>query len=311
VRRTRHDPLTRVVSPSPPSWLLEVEPVPDDIVMVPSAVRMAVRAWARGRADRLIRGDFAVRSLAGALAAAPPRARTTRIYAASLTARHAFSLAARGGPGERILVEDLPDLRRLQADLDAGAAALPQSQFLRRFRADREVLVRQEAERALATHLVVRTAFARRCRIDAGFDPARITVLATIDRDAVSPRPSSDDGPPLVLLAGPAVARNGIFEALALAEALPDIVLGVQPSEGMEPTGVLRRRNVRVATPTELSQLAGVAVVIAPAWCETGTDHVARARCAGVPAVATDRAGGTLEPGDVVGLIEGVVTALA
>ena len=58
------------------------------------------------------------------------------------------------------LVVDRPWLRQLNADLDRAAAAQPGDALLRRFRAPRAAIVRQEHERALADHVVVRGRYA-------------------------------------------------------------------------------------------------------------------------------------------------------
>jgi glycosyltransferase involved in cell wall biosynthesis len=80
--------------------------------------------------------------------------------------------------------------------------------------------------------------------------------------------------------------------------------LVVRPGEGMEPADLLARPGVRVAAADVLD---GIDLVVAPSWCESYPDEVARAAAAGLPVVATHRAAGFLDldevaPGDADGL---------
>ena len=72
------------------------------------------------------------------------------------------------------------------------------------------------------------------------------------------------------------------------------------------------------ATAREIDSLAGIDVVLAPAWCEVYPAEVNRAIAARVPLVATRRAAGfarlpgaELEPGDAGALAAAVEIALA
>jgi hypothetical protein len=179
--------------------------------------------------------------------------------------------------------------------------------YLRRYRASRAVIVRQEAERTMAGALVVRGLHAWRERERAGHDPARVLALpgahvanadvANADVADGRPRVSADsDGRKRVLLAGLAAARHGTMEALAAVAARPHLPVFVRPGEGMEPADLLTHPRVVVAGDAQ-RRLEGVDLVLAPAWCETYLDEVAAAAARGIPVVATQRAAGWLTPG--------------
>jgi hypothetical protein len=172
------------------------------------------------------------------------------------------------------------------------------------------MITRQAAERVLADIIVVRSKFARSCRIASGVDRARIELL---DAPAlVAPRRPIDGQSPTVLLGGLAAARSGLAEALALAESLPTATLAIRAGAGLEPNDALRRPRVRMATPIERTHLEGIDLVVAPAWCEGVLPEVALAASLGVPVIATDRvagmvdldlAGARIEPGDEDALV--------
>ncbi len=246
----------------------------------------------------------------------------------SCASQHVFAAAARHGAA-RFLIEDLPDIRALHADLDAAARVHPGCVFLRRYRASRAVIVRQEAERALASALVVRGQHAQRERERLGLASTRILALEPDMRAAASGRPARHEdaaasqrervraGTARVLLAGLAAARHGTLEALAAVRARPHITLLVHPGEGMEPQDLLAHPQVAVASEDERRHLRDVNVVLAPAWCEAYLDEVALAERLGVPVVATLRGAGwvtpvaAITPGDVGALGAAVDGALA
>lgn len=299
-----------VAAPAPPAWLGLVAGPDAVVVAAPRLLRLVVRVWARRRADRRIAGDFLLRAVADRRAARQVSPQVTGIYAASLAAHRTFA-AGRTAGATTVLVEDLPDLRQLHADLERAAAAHPDARFLRRHRAGRRWLVRQEVERVLADELVVRSEFARAGRLARGFDPARVRLLRDPIEPAVArPMPRC----PTLLLAGPATARCGLYEAIAVADALADVSVVVRVSEGMEPVDALAHPRVRAASEAELD-LHGIDLVIAPAWCESDLPEVAAAAARGIPVIATDRAAGTaqvhlVEPGDVAALIQAVLGAV-
>jgi hypothetical protein len=293
----------------------------------------ALRAWAGMLADRKLAARFALRAAVDWLAARWLVARSSGargvrvVIAPSCASQHVFAAAARHGAA-RFLIEDLPDIRALHADLDAAARVHPGCVFLRRYRASRAVIVRQEAERALASALVVRGQHAQRERERLGLAPARILTLEP-DMRAAFERPGRHDdaaasqrervraGTARVLLAGLAAARHGTLEALAAVRARPHLTLLVHPGEGMEPQDLLAHPQVAVASEDERRHLRGVDVVIAPAWCEAYLDEVAMAERLGVPVVATLRGAGwvtpvaAVTPGDVGALGAAVDGALA
>ena len=86
------------------------------------AAEAGLRRWAGARADRLIRGRMLSRAAVDALAARLLPEGVTAVVAPSFSARRTFAEAARRG-ARRLLVEDLPALRQLHADLDGAALA--------------------------------------------------------------------------------------------------------------------------------------------------------------------------------------------
>lgn len=291
----------------------------------------ALRAWAGALADRKLAARFALRAAVDWLAARwlAARGRDVRVVIApSCAAQRTFAAAARRGAAG-LLIEDLPDIRGLHADLDAALRVHPGCVFLRRYRASRAVIVRQEAERALAGALpgalILRGQHAQRERERLGFAPARILALEPDMRVPVRPARPKDTaagarvraGTARVLLAGLAAARHGAVEALAAVGARPRLTLLVRPGEGMEPRDLLAHPQVAVASEDERRHLRGVDVVLAPAWCEAYLDEVALAERLGVPVVATLRGAGwvtpvaAITPGDVGALGAAMDGALA
>jgi hypothetical protein len=295
--------LTRSPTESFPGWPL---------------AELALSAWIGNRADRRLSALFLRRAAVDRVAAARlTRARDLRaVIAPSGAAERTFAAASRAG-ARTILLDDLPSLRQLQEDLDEAAARHPDCRFLRRFRAGPSTLARQEVEWAMADRILVRGAFARSVRAAAGVADLRlIDWPEPLPPPAAAPRAAA--GATRVLLAGLAAARHGTCEALALLDAHPDLELAVRAGEGLEPAGLLDHPRVRRATPGELSRLDGIGLVLAPAWCESYPDEVARAVSHGVPVAGTVRAAGFVDleglaarPGDVRALSAAVDMAIA
>jgi hypothetical protein len=278
---------------------------------------LALAAWIGERTDRRLRGLFVRRAAVDRLAAARlARARDLRaVIAPSGAAERTFAAASRLG-ARTILLEDLPALRQLHDDLDAAADRHPDCRFLRRFRAAPATLARQEVEWAMADRLLVRGAFARAVRSAAGVADQRLInwpdPLPAADAARAAGRPTR------VLLAGLAAARHGSCEALALLDLRPDLELVVRAGEGLEPAGLLEHPRVHRARPAELSGLDGIGMVLAPAWCESYPEEIARAVSHGVPVAGTVRAAGFVdldglaaEPGDVPALSAAIDMAIA
>ena len=307
-----------LVVPEPMSW---VEPLERTLAakattFSPGTVHVASRAigalWARARTDRRMWLRFARRRLVDHLASQwlPPEVRT--VIAPSGGAERVFALAKQRGC-QTVLVHDLPCMRELQEDLDEAARRYPDCAFLRRFRAPRSLLARQEAERVLADRVLVRGAYAGRLLVTRGIAPERIERIPT----PPEPPGSRTTAPPVraftatrgtLLLAGLAAARGGSNEAMQALERRPHLTLLVRPGEGTEPPELLSHPQVRVASRSEREQLAGVDAVLAPAWCESHPVEVELAAALGVPVIGTTRAMGdvvpaqTVEPGDAHGL---------
>lgn len=277
------------------------------------AADVALRAWARRGVDQRMRGRIARRQMVDRLASRHLPADVTRVVAPSLSARRTFA-AARPRGVQTVLVEDLPGLRDLHADLDAAAERWPDSSFLRRFRAPAAWIAEQEAERVLAHLLVVTSAHAAAHRASgsriAGLDLGAGPGPAVTGNDPARRRIGA--GPPRrVLLAGPAVARNGTNEALTAIDARPDLALVIRPAEGLEPAALLKHPRVQVATEAEHARLEGIDVVLAPAWCEGRFRQVDLAADLGLPVIATTRASGWVEGHSVEpGRVEQIVSAL-
>jgi hypothetical protein len=257
--------------------------------LVEAALRVAAPSQAESLAAR-----FALRRRLGqVMAALLPRGIET-VVAPSLAAREVFGEARRRG-AKCVLVEDLPNLRRLHADLDEAAARHPDDRFLRNHRASASDVSRQEAERVLADEIWVRSECAMQWLLADGHPRDRLRALrAPIDIAPTAGRTGRRDAERVALLAGPALTRSGLREALAALEDLPQWRLWVRPTEGT-PTEHLRGhpRLEQVSTPL-LQTLDRVDVVIAPAWCECHPPELARAAQLRIPIIATDRAAGLL-----------------
>ncbi len=279
---------------------------------------LALSAWIGERADRRLRALFLRRAAVDRLAATriAGAGDLRAVIAPAGAAERSFAAAARAG-ARTILLDDLPSLRQLQEDLDRAACRHPDCRFLRRFRAGPSVLARQEVEWAMADHILIRGAFARAVRAAAGVSPHRLIDWPD-PLPAASAPPAAAARPTRALLAGLAAARHGTCEALALLETRPDLELVVRAGEGLEPAGLLAHPRVSRASAAELSRLDGIGLVIAPSWCESYPDELARAVSHGVPVTSTVRAAGFLdlgsaapEPGDVPGLSAALEMALA
>jgi hypothetical protein len=269
--------------------------------------------WARGATDRILALRFARRRLVGELAARVLPRDIAAVYAPSGAAERVFALARRRGI-KTVLVHDLPCLRELHADLDLAAERFSECVFLRRFRATRAEIVRQETERALADEILVRGAHARAIVIERGAEPSRVRRLP--EKTPAPRRRAEIARAPTLLLAGYAAARSGTNEALALLDELPDATLLVRAGEGTEPARFLRHPRVRVSTALERRELRGVSAVIAPAWCESYPPEVALAHALGVPVVGSLRAMGfapatLVERGDTRALVRAVAPLLS
>ncbi|WP_434391235.1 hypothetical protein [Melittangium boletus] len=245
----------------------------------------------RGRsAPAVFQSRFFLREgLAHAVAPLVP-ARVETVVAPSLCAREPFAAARRRG-ARCVLIEDLPSLRQLHADLDEAAACHPEEAFLRNHRARARDVARQEAERVLADEIWVRGAFAQARLVASGVPAEKLRELRPLEAPDARRAPRGGEGERVALLAGPALARGGLNEALAVLEARPGWRLWVRPTEG---TALARLVHPRVTRVTEATQrgLEGVDAVLALSWCESHPMEVALAAARGLPVIATDRAAG-------------------
>lgn len=232
------------------------------------------------------------RALAHLAARSIPDEATT-VIAPSLCARPVFAEAKRRGL-RTVLVQDLPCLRRLHADLDRASAAHPGSRFLKKFRATPWAIVEQEAEWVLADEVRVRGAYA------AEIVSRHAVVAAAKPPAAPAPPPNR---PRRVQLAGIATPRHGILELLEAQAQLDGLQLIVRTGEGLEPHDLLSRRGV-----TSTGERPDA--VVAPSWCEAHLPEVHDAVARGIPVIATPQASGWLgaavtrvPPGDVAALV--------
>jgi len=241
-----------------------------------------------------------MRRLVDAMAAQLCGEKWERVVAPSLAARRTFAAAKTKGL-RCVLVEDMPDLRCLAADLDSASSAHASAGFLQRFRPPAGWVARQEVERVLADEIWVRGHHAWNQRIADGVPAHKLRRLEeSRDRVDVPKRVSGTR----VRLAGLAAARNGALEALRMVEEMPDIRLLVHVSEGAEKA---LTNHPRVAE----DDGASVDVVVAPAWCECYPRAVGAAIAAGIPVVGTARAAGfsrvrEIAPGDAAALTRAV-----
>jgi len=297
--------------PLPAAWLIAAEPAPwtAEVQTRSGATRFApwttpalaagVRVWGQGQAARQHAARCVLRAALGQLAARQLPRHVTTVYAPSLVALPVFVQAKTLGM-RCVLVEDLPNLRQLHADLAAAALAHPDAAFLHNHRAARHWLVQQEREQVLADVRLASSVWA------AGLGPpGRPTEPLVVPQPGLLPMPVPQR--PRLLLAGPAMARLGSYEALAAAEALGATLL-VRPIDATEPTALLRHRLVQPSVAAERTWLRGVDAVVAPSWVQAHLPEVHRAVALGVPVFATDRAAGWWP--EVVQVPQGDVAAL-
>ena len=279
--------------------------------LVPPALRVAQRVWARGDAGRRMKARLVARRVADRLAAASLPAASRLVIAPSGAAERTFAAARERGVAT-LLVHDVPLMRRLHEDLDAAARRHPEAAFLRRYRAPARDVARQEAERVLADRIVVRGAYARDALLREGVQESKLVMA---DDAPVAPRRPRPRGPRRLILAGLATARSGTREALAAREITGDAELLVRAGEGLDPADLLLRRRVRASTCDERDTLDGVHAVLAPAWCESYAPEITLAARLGVPVVATARGAGPVDlaragvevpPGDVDALVRAI-----
>jgi hypothetical protein len=217
-------------------------------------------------------------------------ARVEMVAAPSLCAREIFAVARRRG-ARCVLIEDLPSLRQLHADLDEAAARHPEEAFLRNHRASAADVARQEAERVLADEIWVRGGFSRERLLAAGCPKERLRELRSLEEPSPRVDARVEREERVALLAGPALARSGLNEALEVLEARPRWRLWVRPTEGTDSRRLEHPRVVRVTEATQRG-LQGVDAVLALSWCESHPAEVTLAAARGIPVIATDRASG-------------------
>lgn len=285
------------------AWRRRTAPVPRGfrVLGVPGwqALEAGLR-WTHRSTASSFRARFTLRRVLGQLCAPVLPSEVETVVAPSLCAREVFA-EARALGARCVLVEELPSLRALHADLDEAFARYPTEPFLRNHRASAEDVARQEAERLLADEIWVRSEFARERLLAAGHPLERLRELHPLLEPEPLPseppmKPGRGEKPPhrVALLAGPGAARSGLREALAVLDARPQWTLWVRPTEGTDPLHLTHPR-VRRVTSEEQLRLEGVDVVLAPAWCESHPPELPRAVARGIPVIATDRAAGFLD----------------
>jgi hypothetical protein len=311
-----------VVAPEPPTWLDDV--LEDDDVAVRvfplwPAIRRAASVWASGRDDRTIATRFTLGAQLDRLAAQWLSPDAEVVYAPSFCARRTFA-EARKRRGPRVvchLVEDVPDLRQLNADLDIAAAAHPDAPSLRRYRATPRQIAAQESERESADVVHVRSRFVQDLQLRADLASGHVRTFG--DPPVVAPRRHVDTNAPTILLAGSATARAGTYEAVHALDALSSATLLVKVGDALEPGDLLAHPRVR-AIDAVGGPFERIDAVIAPSWTEVHLPELPHAAFRGIPIVATsraagvidlDQAGASVEPGDADGLVSAVQKVLA
>lgn len=214
------------------------------------------------------------------------------VIAPSLCALRTFAAAPKA---RRLLIEDLPGLRQLHADLDTASRGLPQCRFLSNFRAADDFVIRQEQEYVLASQVRVQSRFAVERVLRAGVEEAKVErSLPTEPRPA--PTLAFDPGSPFVLLAGTTATRFGLEVALEAVRQHSELTLLCRPGEGSCAATAVPQPQLRPVP----SAIPAIRAVLAPAWVECSPPEVNAAVSAGVPIIATRRALGWHAPSDRV-----------
>lgn len=280
-----------LILPDAVPWesVIRAELGPHRVFRAPGAFRPLQRLPARWALPARLNG----RRLAGRLAALWLPEDTTEVVAPSLAAGHVFARAATLG-ARTLLLEDLPDLDGLARDLDAAALAHPADPFLRNVRPARALVHRQQGERMVADAIRVQSRYAADRRPGPPLFPTpRRPPAGRLPRGAVRAR-----------LAGPALSRAGVMEALALVEALPWLTVEARL---LPQTPTPFRAHPRVGPISSRRP----DLVIAPSWVEAQPPEVREAARDGVPIVGTRRAlgwetGREVPVGDVGALVRAV-----
>ena len=191
-----------------------------------------------------------------------------------------------------ILVEDLPNIETLHADLDQAVSCHPKRAFLRRFRASPAQIRVQKAEQSFAHAVAIRGWFAAHQRSElTGAGP--IQFAWNLPQKTGSTSAPRAEGPFHVVLAGGASARNGVMEALAILEARKDLILWVRPTDGLMPSSLIQHPRIRhFRNQTELPK--DIDCLLAPAWVESYPPELHMAIQRGIPVVGSLRAVGFL-----------------
>lgn len=262
---------------------------PHRVFRAPRLCRPAMRLPARWS----IPARLHQRRLAGRLAARWLPADTTQVVAPSLAAGRPFAEAARRGL-PTLLLEDLPDLLDLTADLDRAAQHHPDDAFLRNVRPPRALALRQRGERRVADEVRLQGRHASRRREGQPLFP----------RIEHPPAGRLPGGRVRARLAGPALTRTGILEALDALDRLSWLALEARL---LAESPDRARDHPRLVPPSDQRP----DVVLAPSWVEAWPAEVRQAAAHGVPIVGTERALGW-EDGIVVPVGDGeaIVRAL-
>ena len=241
----------------------------------------AARAWHTRFGLRVLADAWAAKRILSLM----QRNRLHAVIAPTWAAQRVFAIA-RAAQAATVLIEDYPQLRRLNQDLDALAVIHTDAMLARRVRASTAMIVRQEQEQVLATERWSRAMWdptvqalgaSTGARHIAAGPPATLHARATQPAAAVPFR---------VLLAGPPLARNGSFEALAMLTQHPSMQLYILHGEAGEPAALLSHARV---TRVQAGAIPWhrIDAVIAPAWCETARPELAEAIGHQIPVWAT------------------------
>lgn len=252
-------------------------------------VELAASAWAGSKTDRRLHSRFVMRRLLGAWAARQSCvASAETIIAPSCAARALFAATPRA---KKILLLDMPALRRLHEDLDSAAAKNSGSRYLHRYRAPDWTLVNQEVEWQLADEIHTRGRFVRELLLRSGIPKDKIYSVEAKEEKAIARHKPDDRTRVRVLLAGLASARHGTHELLSALQSRPWLQVYARSGEGSEPAAFFRHPQVQTATAASLSE---VDAVLVPSFCETYLPELRQASASGVPVIATLRGAASL-----------------
>ncbi len=286
--------------------------------------------WRRVGSTGPLMSKLALRQALDALVSLWIPKSVTHVFAPSLCALRTFAKTN----AEKVLLEDLPGLRQLHADLDVAHRALPSCAILHNFRAPDPAVIRQEQEAVLANRVLAQGHFARARLLRQGVAREKAGALPSPRIDAPF---NFDPDARAVCFAGTTAVRAGLEVALAAIDQVPGITIYARRAEGSFGPSLAHPRLRLLSGPQnfvapvlpersrgavwlshapldfargerggQVSQqhaehpVPTVRGVLAPAWVECRSPEVEAAARAEIPLLATRRALGWVEPSRLV-----------